>query len=266
MTWTSSANHKWKHSCCTHDALNDALADESITAIESDIVLSEKTGEPVMAHPPSTHSDLSFEQFMHRCITAQAIKHLKLDFKEQRVVRTCLELAQSYSDALETRGQCVWLNADILPGPGACSSAFDADKFVRDCTQFMPGGVLSLGWRVDLGVGCAYDDEHIAEMMGLLRRHSLVESKIVLAANLRLATLGGDALKRLLDDTNCEILLWTGTGEPAVYPEQVDFAIRALAQIEDTAKLGRIGFDVSATMKNTLRAVDLHENVASRSM
>lgn len=228
--WADSKDQVWKHSCCSQDALRDALSDETITAIESDIVLSRVTGKPVMAHPPSTHSDLSFEDFLDKCVAASSIKHLKLDFKDPRVVRTCLKIAEKY----ELEDRCVWLNADVLPGPGVSSSQFDADQFIRDCIELMPDGVLSLGWRVDLGIGCAYEQSHVADMIDLLERHSLSQKRVVVAVNLRLVALGSDSLRRLLDDTSCDLLLWTGTGEPPIYPEQIHYAQDCLLKQQDS--------------------------------
>jgi len=39
------ADHGWAHSCCTAAALAAALEDPAITAIESDICISSRTGQ-----------------------------------------------------------------------------------------------------------------------------------------------------------------------------------------------------------------------------
>ena len=93
----------WAHSCCSATALAAALSDPSVHSIESDIVVSSLTGEPVMAHPPATHSDLSFEKFLVSCTGGTAttgavsnnraalFKNLKFDFKHMGAVEPCLQ-------------------------------------------------------------------------------------------------------------------------------------------------------------------------------
>lgn len=200
-----SRGQRWVHSCCSSEALAAALADDNVTAIETDIVLSTVTGQPVMAHPPATHSDLSFEAFVSSCLLSKAVKHLKLDFKAPAVVLPCLELLARHKDDLEARGQGVWLNADVLPGPGVDDALFDADHFVRTCCERLPQAVLSLGWRVDLGVGGPYTCKHVDDMLALVRRHHL--DNVVLAANLRLTLLAGspNPLTRIFRDSKCEL-------------------------------------------------------------
>lgn len=54
------------------------LIDESFAF--SDIL--NKTGEPVMGHPPNTESDLTFDNFLEAVAGSADKKHLKFDFKE----------------------------------------------------------------------------------------------------------------------------------------------------------------------------------------
>lgn len=235
-----SKGQRWVHSCCSSEALAAALADDNVTAIETDIVLSTVTGQPVMAHPPARHSDLSFEAFLRSCLVGP-VKHLKLDFKDPAVVLPCLELLERHKDDFEARGQGLWLNADVLPGPGVDDALFDADDFVKTCCERLPQGVLSLGWRVDLGVGGPYTCKHVDDMLALVRRHHLKD--VVLAANLRLTLLAGspNPLTRVFRDSSCELLLWTGTGEPAVAQVDVDACIAAL-DVKTSEDL--LGFDL----------------------
>ncbi|KAJ8600588.1 hypothetical protein CTAYLR_008177 [Chrysophaeum taylorii] len=235
--FVSSASQTWVHSCCSVGELCRALEDSSVSAIESDIIMA---SEPVMAHPPATASDLSFAEFLERCVSAQAVKHLKLDFKDPAAVVPCLELVKSQKSHLAARGQCVWLNADVLPGPGVDVSLFDGDDFVRTCTKILPTGVLSLGWRVDLGRGGGYEAHHVDRLLELLERHELLEpQRVVVTANLRLSLLGEEQeISRILDETPCEVLLWTGTGEPAVSQALVD------AWNPRRQQNNRLGFDV----------------------
>jgi len=49
-------------------------------------------------------------------------------------------------DAPSRLGGHVWLNADVIAGPGALMSPIDARRFVRTCSEILPEAVLSLSW------------------------------------------------------------------------------------------------------------------------
>lgn len=245
-----SQHQMWWHSCCSVKDLTTALDDVEITAIETDIVYSPEQEEVVMAHPPVSESDLTFENFMERCVEHASIRHLKLDFKEERVVDVSVKkIKEKYLKRLKDRRQGLWLNADVLAGPGCAKSRFDPDLFVRTCVEKIPDAVLSLGWRIDLGVGGAYDDAHVDAMLALLKRHQLLvenaRTRVVVTANLRLAVLEDTALARILDETPCELLLWTGFGEPSISQADLDTAVRLFGGGD------RLGFDVSLARSTT---------------
>ena len=40
----------------------------------------------------------------------------------------------------------LWLNADILQGPGGAPPLFDPETFISTCTAAQPEAKLSLGW------------------------------------------------------------------------------------------------------------------------
>eukprot|EP00438_Fugacium_kawagutii_P013673 Skav213146 [mRNA] locus=scaffold107:562554:562847:+ [translate_table: standard] len=88
MAWIfPSAEQSWAHSCCSGSSLQAAFQRASVTAIEADILMGTCTANqpemevPIMAHPPSKTSDLSFEDFWQRCLV-EGRHHLKLDFKD----------------------------------------------------------------------------------------------------------------------------------------------------------------------------------------
>eukprot|EP00633_Aureoumbra_lagunensis_P009371 CAMPEP_0197321676 /NCGR_PEP_ID=MMETSP0891-20130614/65849_1 /TAXON_ID=44058 ORGANISM="Aureoumbra lagunensis, Strain CCMP1510" /NCGR_SAMPLE_ID=MMETSP0891 /ASSEMBLY_ACC=CAM_ASM_000534 /LENGTH=281 /DNA_ID=CAMNT_0042813665 /DNA_START=1 /DNA_END=843 /DNA_ORIENTATION=+ len=221
--WISSVDQGWAHSVCSQADLAKALADVEVTAIESDIIMSPSLGIPIMAHPPAIESDLTFSEFLQRGVASG--KHLKLDFKQPDVVQDCLKMCQQYSD----RFQGIWLNADILPGPGkeGMQPIFEADSFVKMCLDALPGACLSLGWCVDLGLAGPYEDYHVDEMFDVLSRNSLLEARLVIPVNLRLAIMNSESrppLLRLLENTACELLLWTGFGEPPISYQDIQYA------------------------------------------
>ena len=110
-----------------------ALGDGSISAIETDLVWSESQSAVVHAHPPATASDLPFDAFLDAvCGEDARPAHVKLDFKMPNIVAPCVaSIDKYYADALLEKQMALWLNADVLPGPGAPRCAFDADAFCR---------------------------------------------------------------------------------------------------------------------------------------
>merc|ERR1719430_135815 len=74
--------------------------------------------KPIMAHPPANSSDLSLEQFLQSVLASTQSgekKGIKLDFKFLGVVEPSLIMLDNLRDKLNIP---VWLNADILKGPG----------------------------------------------------------------------------------------------------------------------------------------------------
>jgi len=59
-----SSKQSWAHSVCSRSVLARALEDGGISAIETDLVWSERTNAVVHAHPPATDSDLPFDAFL----------------------------------------------------------------------------------------------------------------------------------------------------------------------------------------------------------
>ena len=192
---------RWAHSTCSKDDLEKALLDEDINAIEADIVMGHHhkveeeynemtakedeassstitnsistTTEPIMAHPPNSISDLSFEGFIHRCMTKEEhsttkdcprqprqhhYKHLKLDFKDVETIEPALNTlkksmiidndennSNSNSNSTSTTtsfDKSIFLNADIIKGPGCNTrnqqlAIVDADIFMENCLAFI---------------------------------------------------------------------------------------------------------------------------------
>uniref|UniRef100_A0A7S4EWY6 Menorin-like domain-containing protein n=1 Tax=Chrysotila carterae TaxID=13221 RepID=A0A7S4EWY6_CHRCT len=164
-----ASNQIWVHSCCSRQKLEAALADSAITAVESDIIMS-REGMPIMAHPPATTSDLSFEEFLDTCIS-DGCRHLKLDFKAGAAVEPCLNVLAKRATELRANGQAVWLNADVICGPNARKrgATIPAHKFIPLCQRLCPFALFSFGWRVaPFGPEEAYSHDDAYEMV---RRH-----------------------------------------------------------------------------------------------
>jgi len=152
----------WAHATNSRELLDAALSNERITFIETDLMCrtaeaasssAELTADDVnMAHPPHRESNLTFRAFLSRVEDSGRSIGIKLDFKERRAVKPCIELLKERGWAGEggaSRQQPLWLNADILPGPGSSSpnapTPLPAAEFVELCSRTCPRAVLSLG-------------------------------------------------------------------------------------------------------------------------
>lgn len=138
---------RWAHAANGEAQLLRALADDTITMIEADIMFrplasqtvgeGDRADEPakggegvsVMAHPPTIPPDaMTFESWLDRVLAhnngapgskdtaGHTKKGIKLDFKSPEAVEPCLSLLLARRAAIHLPE--VWLNADILQGPG----------------------------------------------------------------------------------------------------------------------------------------------------
>ena len=128
--------------------MRTAMDDESVTAIEADIVMGNEIGNsvavdsallvPIMAHPPDRESDMSFRQFLIMSVrNRQLQKHLKLDFKGIEAVQPSLAILKTL--ICDSNEKFVFLNADIVPGPGIRSSdiTVPATQFLDQCLRIV---------------------------------------------------------------------------------------------------------------------------------
>ena len=118
--WPEVANDltrvSWSHATNSKALLDQALADSTMM-IEADVSLGPEN-VPIMAHPPANTSDLSLVQFLEYVLASTesgAKKGIKLDFKFLGVVEPSLQILDGLRDKLKIP---LWLNADILQGPG----------------------------------------------------------------------------------------------------------------------------------------------------
>ncbi|KAM3938061.1 protein FAM151B [Leptodactylus fuscus] len=131
---------RWEHATNSKEKLQQALQSD-VHMIEADILL-RGTGdrEPIMAHPPATDSDINLQDWLAQVATCD--KGIKLDFKRLEAVPPSMKILDAIKDKLH---QPVWINADILPGPGG-SVGVDAKEFLQIVTSSFPDVTLSLGW------------------------------------------------------------------------------------------------------------------------
>jgi hypothetical protein len=191
----------WAHGVNSSEALDVALADKSCHMIEADLMIrgastrsskaaarwkaaGSSTGaltarDVIMCHPPAVDSDLTFDQFFKRVFLAVKAGRrvgLKLDFKDADAVLPCVRLLRdsnvgihdaSYVGAhASTRTMPLWLNADVIRGPGG-RPPIPGEQFVQRCLEHCPSATLSLGWTTSGTPRLGYSRRMVDEMRAL---------------------------------------------------------------------------------------------------
>merc|ERR1719171_1713666 len=143
------AEQVWEHGCCSARALERALKPRrGVSAIETDVMF--EGGAAVIRHPGGPASEMTFADFLAK--VAGSRRHIKVDFKDARAVNPALSVLREMQN--ELRGQGVWLNADVLHGPGkrwkrsVFSPPVAPADFLELCDKELPGALWSLGWSV----------------------------------------------------------------------------------------------------------------------
>ncbi|XP_075541774.1 uncharacterized protein LOC142575887 [Dermacentor variabilis] len=132
VEWSHGTNSRWK--------LEQALSGRAAPYVEADV--SQADGMAVMAHPPVRSWDLSLREFLRIVCGSPRNVTLKLDFKASEVLESAfLDMESAPLENLRD----LWLNADIVEGPGG-SPDVDAQHFLQLCTSRFPQATLSLGW------------------------------------------------------------------------------------------------------------------------
>ncbi|NXF07035.1 F151B protein, partial [Smithornis capensis] len=92
---------------------------------------------PILAHPPDTDSDITLQEWLAQMVNTN--KGIKLDFKSLDAVGPSLELLGEVEQQLR---RPVWINGDILEGPGGSRAVLDARNILSTITSTFPDGVL----------------------------------------------------------------------------------------------------------------------------
>jgi hypothetical protein len=193
----------------------------------------------VCAHFPTTNvSDLSLDDLLQRLDrhnrekVANHMGHLqkgvKLDFKQIEALEASIPMLQQ---AFETGGiESVWINADILAGPGQSGGLLTpvhAGRYL-DAVAQVPQAVLSIGWTTGLNLmGATYTEEHIRTMTDIA--NSLVGRDVTFAVNVQMALGSLNELKNLLDEfPENSITVWSSALSSGVSQEVVNELKREL--------------------------------------
>lgn len=213
----------WAHGINSRDLLKEALHGKTMV-LEADVSPSTDS-LPVMAHPPTTTSDLTLAEWMASAIKSG--KGIKLDFKHLEVVEPSLRILKQYDSQLELP---LFLNADILQGPtNPISVPLDAREFLRLCCSLFPNSVLSVGWTTFLDPNVpepAYTSAMVDEMIEALENSGVSSSRQAVTFPVRacIAKNSVEHLKELLSAVpGSTLTVWSSPGDPVTTQEMMDF-------------------------------------------
>ncbi|XP_067949751.1 uncharacterized protein [Watersipora subatra] len=199
----------WAHAVNSQAKLDSALQ-AGVNGIEADVILkNEGTIDqellPIMAHPPALRSDITLRLFLHQTIVGDSM--IKLDFKSISSVELSLQILSQLSDQIKVP---VWLNADILKGPGNVGlPPVDATSFLKkiETSQFKHY-TLSLGWTSSVEVLQSYSWEHVYDMYKLLKPRIVSSQSITFPVNAALLRGSIIPLKWLCEQFDSSLTIW----------------------------------------------------------
>jgi len=209
----------WSHATNSKELLEEAIEGDTMM-IEADISIGEG-GVPIMAHPPQTTSNLTLAEFLDLVVQANNLgtkKGIKLDFKFIEIVAPSLDILKELESQLTFP---LWLNADILQGPGGNPHPVDADLFLDLCFQQFPSATLSIGYTT--ASEGSYTESQFLSMFNLIKEKGIT-SPVTLPLR---ASLAAESISevlyflRLADEQGsfpATITIWSGQAD------QVDFS------------------------------------------
>jgi hypothetical protein len=131
----------WSHATNSMTQMELAVSDAAVASIECDVMCCAKD-QPILSHPPSRNSDITVASCVNLITRVcpdgkrSILKNIKFDFKEIQAVQPTLDIL-ARANLSNPYGKTVFLNADILPGPGRRDvEMVDAHAFLRKCIDF----------------------------------------------------------------------------------------------------------------------------------
>jgi len=197
---------RFAHAVNSQERLLAVLRDPSVDFVEADVMVSApEDGAPpiaIISQPPLRQSNLILEGFLFATAHASTALGVKLDFKEPAacpLARPLLDRERGWG-----RPRPVWLNADILRGPGGAASPFDPDAFITEWRYAMPEATLSLGWTTNPSLwDCRYTPAMVTDMLTRCRG----APNVTLAVHAFYASLSTTEMARLMDAGH-SLTLW----------------------------------------------------------
>ncbi|XP_060893454.1 protein FAM151B isoform X1 [Labrus mixtus] len=235
-----AAEVSWSHAVNNRSRLTEALTGPT-HMLEADIIMRGRDPrEPIMAHPPATDSDITLREWL------QAVKEhdigIKLDFKSLEALSPSVLLLQ---EVLSEPGRPVWINADILPGPGGRATPLQPQSFLSAVRTLPAHTVLSLGWTTGWTAGTenpgySWDMVHAMEEVCKNLKHP-----VTFPVRAALMAQSAPQLTWLLQQTDrYSLTVWTGQDD--------EFTLQDLLLYRKQFDIGRIYFDLPESQRTEL--------------
>lgn len=210
---TDAKDITWAHAVNSKEKLEEYLKTD-ILMFEADVLMryNRNDTEPVLVHPPQNDSELTLQSFLKSLKATR--KGIKLDFKSILAVEPSMRLLKL---VYGTTDKPLWLNADILIGPGSNSksnSPVNAENFIAICTSTYPNATLSIGWTTEWYEGIentGYTQAMVEEMESKCRNLTQI---ITFPIRAIYARQSWGALKWLLDTSSRYTLtIWSAVND-----------------------------------------------------
>uniref|UniRef100_G3NHS9 Menorin-like domain-containing protein n=2 Tax=Gasterosteus aculeatus aculeatus TaxID=481459 RepID=G3NHS9_GASAC len=215
-----AADVTWSHAVNSRSRLAEALTGPT-HMMEADVIIrGADPKEPIMAHPPDTDSDITLKEWLEAL--GGSDKGVKLDFKSLEAVSPSVVLLED----VYRSNRPVWVNADVLPGPGGLASPLDPLAFLSSVSTLPPHTVLSLGWTTGWTAGtdnAGYSWDMVRTMEEICRA---LEHPVTFPVRAALLAASFSQLSWLLQQSDRYTLtVWTGKDDK--FPAQDLLAYKA---------------------------------------
>lgn len=231
----------WEHAANSKDKLHHALESEA-HMIEADVLLrGSGDGEPIMAHPPATESDINLQDWL--TAVSNSNKGIKLDFKSLEAVLPSMKILDMLKNSIK---QPIWINADILPGPGGSANPVDATEFLQTVSLFFPDVTFSLGWTTGWLPGqknAGYSWEMAKEMAEIC---NTLSQQVTFPVRAALVRQSWPALQWLLQTSDrYSLTVWAGKDDI--------YSVEDLLYIREHSKEHQIFYDLFEPHKSQFK-------------
>lgn len=189
---------KWAHAVNNLEKLEQYCKSPKVMMIEGDI--SSRGKNIVMMHDPNQKADITFDIWIEKIATSK--KGAKLDFKDPLAVLYCLRKLQN----LDLKNP-IFLNADILQGPGGRIPKFETIEFIELCKKYYPKGTLSIGWTTEYLQNAKYTKDMIYQMLEIVEDFDYPITFPIRACYTRSSY---SELQMLLQKPNYTLTIWNG--------------------------------------------------------
>lgn len=144
----------------------------------------------------------------------------------------------------------IWINADILDGPGGTATPVDVRRFIRSANK-LENCTLSIGWTTGWHPGsiASYTHDHINAMIKAIEHNNLNESGHPITFPIRaiFAVKSNDTLRHLYEHVRksndaTTFTIWTGAGD-IVDPKELQKFVKSFG-------VDRVYLDVPDELRN----------------